>query len=94
MNTNKNHTAELIRPHSLAVTAEALRSGRLDLNDYVEGMCDRVAQVDPGVEAMLPWAACSQKLPNSVKSTRNLPIGRPFSAFWWPSRMSSTFPGL
>jgi len=54
MNTDRNHTAELIRAHSLAVTAEALRSGHMDLIDYVQGMCDRVVHTDPGVEAMLP----------------------------------------
>ena len=47
MNTDRNHTAELIWAHSLAVTAEALCSGRMDLIDYVEGMCDRVAHTDP-----------------------------------------------
>jgi len=47
-------TSELIRPHSLAFTAEALRSGRMDLIEYVGSMCARVAEIDPRVEAMLP----------------------------------------
>ena len=54
MNTDGKHLAELIRPHSLAATAEALRSGRLDPVDYVEDMCSRVAKIDCTVEAMLP----------------------------------------
>lgn len=53
MSANKNEMPELIRPHSLASTAEALRSGRMDLMEYVDLMCSRVAEVDPRVEAML-----------------------------------------
>lgn len=54
MNSEKSTPSAFVTSHSLAVTAEALRSGRVDLIDYVEGMCDRVAQIDPDVEAMLP----------------------------------------
>lgn len=54
MKAEKSNTPELIRPHLLAATADALRSGRLDLADYVEGMCARVAEIDPRVEALLP----------------------------------------
>ncbi len=54
MNTDRNHTAELIRTHSLAPTAEALRSDRKDLLEYVDIMCARVAQIDPELKTMLP----------------------------------------
>jgi len=56
MNTDRNHAAELIRTHSLAVTSEALRSGRMDLLEYVDIMCARVAEIEPKIEAMLPEA--------------------------------------
>ena len=46
--------SELIRPHSLAATAEALRSDRLNPVNYVENMCARIAKTDPILEAMLP----------------------------------------
>jgi Asp-tRNA(Asn)/Glu-tRNA(Gln) amidotransferase A subunit family amidase len=54
MKAEKSNTAAFIKPHSLAVTAQALRSGHMDLRGYVEVMCARVAKIDPGVEAMLP----------------------------------------
>jgi len=54
MNSDKSNTSELIRPHSLAAIAKALRSGHRDLIGYVEEMCARVAQIDPRVEALLP----------------------------------------
>ena len=54
MNSAKSDTSELIRPHLMADTAAALRSGRMDLVEYVDVMCARVAEVDPRVEAMLP----------------------------------------
>ena len=38
MNMDRDHLAELIRPHSLDETAEALRSDRLAPVDYVENM--------------------------------------------------------
>jgi len=62
MNTDRNHTAELIRTHSLAATAEALRSGRMDLLEYVDIMCARVAEIEPKIEAMLPEADRLERL--------------------------------
>jgi Asp-tRNA(Asn)/Glu-tRNA(Gln) amidotransferase A subunit family amidase len=56
MNSEKSNTAAFIKPHSLAVTAEALRSGHIDLRGYVDVMCARMAEIDPRVEAMLPEA--------------------------------------
>ena len=43
---------ELIRPHALAATAEALRSDRLNPVNYVENMCARIARTDPVLKAM------------------------------------------
>lgn len=54
MNVSKYDRADLIRPHLLADTAAALRAGRMDLMEYIDGMCARVAEVDSRVEAMLP----------------------------------------
>lgn len=54
MNRDKSNTSGFISPHSLATTAEALRVGQIDIIEYVEDMCARVAQIDPLVEAMLP----------------------------------------
>ena len=54
MSADKNEMPELIRPHLLAHIAETLRSGRMDLMEYVDLMCSRVEEVDPRLEAMLP----------------------------------------
>jgi len=54
MNSDKSNTSELIKPHSLAAIAKALRSGHMDLIGYVEEMCARVTEIDPRVEALLP----------------------------------------
>jgi Asp-tRNA(Asn)/Glu-tRNA(Gln) amidotransferase A subunit family amidase len=54
MATEKSQALSHTGPHHLAAIAEALRSGRTDLIEYVEGMCDRMDQIDPAVEAMLP----------------------------------------
>ncbi len=54
MKTEKNSSSSLIRPHHLATTVEALRSGRMDLMAYVDEMCTRTAEVDPRIEALLP----------------------------------------
>ncbi len=54
MSANRNASPELIRPHPLAATAEALRSSRLEPVDYVENMCARMAKTDSVVDAMLP----------------------------------------
>ena len=44
----------LIHPAPLAETAEALRSGDLDLHDYIDDVCDRMEAVEPQVQAFLP----------------------------------------
>ena len=44
----------LIHSAPLAETAEALRSGDLDLHDYIDDLCDRMEAVEPQVQAFLP----------------------------------------
>lgn len=44
----------LLYPASLAETVQALRSAALDLHTYVDTLCDRIARVDPLVQALLP----------------------------------------
>ena len=39
MKVSKNETPKLNRLHSLADTAQVLRSGRMDLVEYVDVMC-------------------------------------------------------
>jgi Asp-tRNA(Asn)/Glu-tRNA(Gln) amidotransferase A subunit family amidase len=53
MSVKENEMPGLIRPHSLASTAEALRIGRMDLMEYVDLMCTRVEAADSRLEAML-----------------------------------------
>jgi Asp-tRNA(Asn)/Glu-tRNA(Gln) amidotransferase A subunit family amidase len=43
-----------IQPAPLITTAAALRSGQLDLVDYVEQICGRVEALDPQLKALLP----------------------------------------
>jgi len=62
MNTEKNNSSSFIKPHHLATTVEALRSGRMDLMAYVDEMCTRTAAVDPRVEAMLPEPDLRERL--------------------------------
>jgi Asp-tRNA(Asn)/Glu-tRNA(Gln) amidotransferase A subunit family amidase len=62
MYDEKSDALELIRPHSLAAIAKALRSGHMDLIGYVEEMCARVAQIDPRVEALLPESERLERL--------------------------------
>jgi hypothetical protein len=80
MKVSKNETPELNRLHSLADTAQVLRSGRMDLVEYVDVMCARVAEVDPRVEAMLPEPERHER--------------RRFTDCWWPSKIYFTFPGM
>ncbi len=49
-----NNTGGLIQQHALAETAVTLRTGRMDLQEYVDVMCDRVDATDTRLEAMLP----------------------------------------
>jgi len=44
----------LLNPAPLAQTADVLRSGELDLHDYIDDLCDRIDAVEPQVQAFLP----------------------------------------
>jgi Asp-tRNA(Asn)/Glu-tRNA(Gln) amidotransferase A subunit family amidase len=44
----------MIEPAPLLETAAALRSGQLDLLDYIEQACDRMDALDPQIAALLP----------------------------------------
>ena len=43
-----------INPNSLSATVEALRTGRIDLIDDVDRVCDRLEELDNHLEALLP----------------------------------------
>jgi Asp-tRNA(Asn)/Glu-tRNA(Gln) amidotransferase A subunit family amidase len=43
-----------VNPASLTDTVEALRTGRVDLSDYVDRVCDRVEELNSHIEALLP----------------------------------------
>ena len=43
-----------ISPAPLASTAEALRTGRLDLAAYLESLCDHIDAVEPTIQALVP----------------------------------------
>ncbi len=52
----------LIAPAPLAATAEALRTGQLDLIAYINELCDRIDTVDPVIHAFLPEAGRRERL--------------------------------
>lgn len=47
-------TTPLLQSAPLAETIAALRSGQLDLHSHIDAICDRIDQVDPKVQALLP----------------------------------------
>ncbi|MCS6826803.1 MAG: amidase [Caldilinea sp.] len=70
----------LIYPAPLAETAEALRSGELDLHVYVDQVCDRIEQIDPYVLAFLPEPDRRRRLhaaADELLATFPKPEGRP-----------------
>jgi Asp-tRNA(Asn)/Glu-tRNA(Gln) amidotransferase A subunit family amidase len=46
----------LLFPAPLVTTATALRSGELDLLTYIDEVCNRIAEIDPSIQALLPEA--------------------------------------
>jgi len=66
MKIENSDTSELIQPHLLAATVEALRSGRMDPKEYVERMCARVADSDSRLEAMLPEPGRHERLGREI----------------------------
>lgn len=55
-------TTNLIYPAPLATTVAALRSGQLDLHAHIDATCDRIAAVDPQVQALLAEAGRRERL--------------------------------
>lgn len=70
----------LIHSAPLAETAEALRSGELDLHAYLDQVCDRIEQIDPQVLAFLPEPGRRRRLyaaADELLATFPRPAGRP-----------------
>ncbi|NOX63202.1 MAG: amidase, partial [Chloroflexi bacterium] len=44
----------LVHPLPLAALARDLRSGQLDLLQFIDDLCDRIDAVEPTVQALLP----------------------------------------
>ncbi len=47
-------TRSLVEPRPLAATAAGLRSGDLDLHQYIEDTCDRIEEAEPQIAALMP----------------------------------------
>jgi Asp-tRNA(Asn)/Glu-tRNA(Gln) amidotransferase A subunit family amidase len=47
-------TSTVLYPTPLAEIIAALRSGQMDLHRHIDAICDRIDQVDPVIEALLP----------------------------------------
>ncbi|MEZ4830808.1 MAG: hypothetical protein R2873_02190 [Caldilineaceae bacterium] len=64
---------------ALAETAAALRSGEMDLLDYVDAACDLVEAVEPHVHSLLAEADRRTSAPGRTGVARTLPdpAGRP-----------------
>ncbi|MGE5838542.1 MAG: amidase [Deltaproteobacteria bacterium] len=56
-----------IQSAPLAPTVEKLRTGRMELLEYVEEMCDRLEKLDPHIEAMLPEPARRNRIRAEAK---------------------------
>src|SRR5260370_8013790 len=70
----------LILPAPLAATAAALRSGQLDLQTYVDEVCNRIDATDPLVHAFLPEVDRSPRLEGDAAALQARlpdPAGRP-----------------
>src|SRR5258708_13588759 len=70
----------LILPAPLAATAAALRSGQLDLQTYVDEVCNRIDATDPLVHAFLPEVDRRARLKGDAAALQARfpdPAGRP-----------------
>ena len=89
----------------LAETVASLRSGRLDLTAYVDGMCDRIDSQDPHIEALLPEPGRRARLKRDAETLRaRFPQNRPalygalvgvkdiFRTDGFPTRCGSSLP--
>src|SRR6266516_8092437 len=57
-------------PAPLAATAAALRGGQIDLLSYLDDVCDRLAELDPVVQAFLPEADRRARLRTEATALR------------------------
>src|SRR6266487_1269612 len=57
-------------PAPLAATAAALRGGQIDLLAYLDDVCDRLAELDPVVQAFLPEADRRARLRTEATALR------------------------
>ncbi len=70
----------LVSPVPLAATAEALRTGQLDLLAYIEEICDRIERIDPLIQAFLPEDGRRERLIAEARALQARfpdPAGRP-----------------
>lgn len=58
----------MLYPAPLAPTAAALRNGTLDLSSYIDELCDRIDQMNPLLEALLPEEGRRARLQNDVQA--------------------------
>jgi Asp-tRNA(Asn)/Glu-tRNA(Gln) amidotransferase A subunit family amidase len=58
----------LLYPAPLATTAAALRNGTLDLSSYVDELCNRIDQMNPLLEALLPEEDRRARLQNDAQA--------------------------
>ncbi len=61
----------MIEQAPLKTTAAALRSGQLDLLDYVEQACDRLDALDPQIEAVVPEPERRERLRRQARDLQN-----------------------
>jgi Asp-tRNA(Asn)/Glu-tRNA(Gln) amidotransferase A subunit family amidase len=61
----------LIQAAPLAATATALRTGKLDLLDYVDQACDRVEKLDVQIQALLPEPGRQSRLRQEALALQN-----------------------
>ena len=61
-------TEPLINPASLVETVNSLNQGDLALSEYVNQQCDRIDEVDPQVESLLPEEKRRERLLNDAEA--------------------------
>ena len=70
----------MISPAPLAATANALRSGQLDLLTYMDEMCNRIDAAEPLIHALLPEPDRRQRLLSEAEALQKRfpdPVSRP-----------------
>jgi len=64
---SRKNGAEYMFPASLVETATALRTGELDLHNYINQLCDRIDEVEPHIQALLPETERRDRLLNDAQ---------------------------